>query len=124
MEKKISVPGYNFKSKTVRLHVDLSDKTTQLFKTSSACKNLTIFWMIHNSQIVRSTDSIYKYKSRALTVSAGEIRIEDPRLFACRGRKCGGARSQRHREGMLRERERENELEIAQGRRILPNRQP
>lgn len=42
LEKKILVPSYNFKSKTVRLHVDLSDKTTQLFKTSSACKNLTI----------------------------------------------------------------------------------
>lgn len=110
LEKKISMPGYKLIPKTIRLHVDLSDKTTQLFKISSACKNLTILYMIHSSQIMRSTDSIYKYKSRVITVCAGEIRIEDPKCHClhieaesvCWGRGWREARSQRRRKGMLR----------------------
>lgn len=57
---------------------------------------------------MRSTGSIYKYKSRAITVSAGENRGPQTSLVGCRGRKCvSKVGTQRHREGMLRDRERQ-----------------
>lgn len=37
--------------------------------------------MSHSNQTMRNTGSIYKYKSRAVTVNTGENRVEDPRLY-------------------------------------------